>query len=317
MTSMSGGGGGDPLRNASPLGAHDTVRQQRVIRLAIGVSVLGVVAKLAVGMHTGSMALAASAMDSLGDIIISLANLVVVRIAASDPDEEHNFGHGKIEGLGAMFEGGFIGAAGLFVIYGAVHQLTGGGAAHDSLLGVAVMVPLLLANLVVVGAMRRVADATGSLVVRADALHYATDVWMNGGVLASLVLVRLTGIAAIDPIVSIAIALTMLRASVHVVREGFDVVMDRSLPAEMVAKVQAILTEAPGVRSFHELRTRGGSVPHVDAHVVVDPAMTAQALHDMHLLVMARIREVAGPRARVLLHADPHDDQEDGGVMVE
>ncbi len=70
---------------------------------------------------------------------------------------------------------------------------------------------------------------------------------------------------------------------------------------------------APGVRSFHDFRTRGGKVPHVDVHVVVHPAMTAQALHDLHLHVLAEARRIVGPSTRVLLHADPEGDEDHAG----
>ncbi len=284
------------------------LREERAIRVAIGSSVLGAGLKLGVGMYTGSMAMVSSAVDSLGDIIISVANLFVVRIAEEAPDEDHNYGHGKIEGVGAMFEGGFIGAGGLFILYGAVQRLLTGAPASDPGLGILVMLPVLAMTFGVVHYMRKVARETGSLVVKADALHYATDIWMNLGVLASLVLVKLTNRPEIDGVMSIGIAAVMLKGSFGVVREGFDVIMDRSLEPEVVAKVCEVFASTPGVRSFHDVRTRGGKHPHVDAHLVVPPEMTAQQLHDMHLDVQARVRAIVGPATKVLLHADTEDD---------
>lgn len=284
------------------------LREERAIRFAIGASVLGAGLKLGVGVYTGSMAMISSAVDSFGDIIVSVANLFVVRIADEAPDEDHNYGHGKIEGVGAMFEGGFIGAGGLFILYGGVERLLGGAHASEPGLGILVMVPVIALTFAVVTYMRRVARETGSLVVKADALHYATDIWMNLGVLGSLLLVKATGHAEIDAIVSIAIAALMLRGSYGVAREGFDVIMDRSLPPDIVKQVREALGATPGVRSFHDVRTRGGKHPHVDAHLVVPPALTARELHDMHLDVQSRIRTIVGPATKVLLHADTEDD---------
>jgi len=290
-----------------------TLREEKAIRLAIVTSVLGAGVKLGVGLSTGSMAMVSSAADSIGDIIISVANLFVVRLSDEEPDEEHNYGHAKIEGLGAMFEGGFIGAAGGFVLYSAIAALVEGRHAPPSDLAILTMLPVLAMTLGTVGYMRKVARETGSLVVKADAVHYESDVWMNLGVLVSLVAVKLTGRPELDAIVSVGIAAWMLRASVQVVREGFDVVMDRSLPAEQVTALRAMVAAAPGVRSFHDFRTRGGKVPHVDVHVVVHPAMTAQALHDLHLHVLAEARRIVGPSTRVLLHADPEGDEDHAG----
>src|ERR1700709_15458 len=80
----------------------------RAIRVAIACSVIGASVKLTAGVVTGSMSMTSSAVASLGDLMVSLANLFVVRYGHQPPDEDHNYGHAKIEGLGAMFEGGFI-----------------------------------------------------------------------------------------------------------------------------------------------------------------------------------------------------------------
>jgi cation diffusion facilitator family transporter len=249
-------------------------REVRAIQLAIATSIIGIVAKSTAGAITGSMSMISSAVDSGGDLIVSLANLFVVRFSDQAPDEEHNYGHAKIEGLGAMFEGGFVFAAGGFIIYEAIHKAIIGEPTHDSLIGIAVMVPLVALTIGTVLHLRRVARATGSLVIKADALHYATDVYVNLGVLASLALVALTGQPLFDTAISIAIALYMLGSSLHVVREGFDVVMD-------------------------------GKIPHVDFHVVVDPDMTARQVHDLYMDLRARIRARVGPSTKVLMHADP------------
>ena len=99
-------------------------RELRAIQVAIACSVIGVAAKFTVGYLTGSMSMISSAVDSVGDLFVSFANLFVVRIATSAPDEDHNYGHAKIEGLGAMFEGGFIFASAAFIIYESIHRLT-------------------------------------------------------------------------------------------------------------------------------------------------------------------------------------------------
>lgn len=282
--------------------------EARAIRVAIACSVIGATVKLIAGFITGSMSLISSAVDSLGDLIVSMANLVVIRVSDAPPDDDHNYGHAKIEGLGAMFEGGFIFAAGVFILYESGHKIWIGEQSHDSTLGIAVMVPILAMTVGTVMYLRKVAKATGSLVVRADALHYLTDVYVNIGVLVSLVLVKVTHKPILDPLISMGIALYMLRSALHIVRDGFHVVMDRSLDKDVVDRLQAMLLSVPGVESFHEFKTRGGKVPHVDMHIVVRPDMTARALHDLFLDVQTRARAIAGASTRVMLHADPAGD---------
>jgi len=279
--------------------------EERAIKVAMACSAIGAVLKLSAGVVTGSMSLVSSAVDSLGDLLVSSANLFVVRYGDMPADEDHNYGHAKIEGLGAMFEGGFIFAAGLFIIYEAVHKALLGEVSHDVTLGIVVMVPVLGMTIGTVTYLRKVAKATGSLTIKSDALHYLTDVWVNVGVLVSLVLVKLTGVPLIDTVISIAIALFMLHASVGVVREGFAVIMDTSLERATVTKIEERVRDNPSVLSFHDLRTRRGRVPHIDLHVVVPPHTTAKELHDLFVALRDDIRTVAGPGAIVNMHADP------------
>lgn len=252
-----------------------------------------------------------SAIDSIGDLLVSIVNLFVVRIADTEPDDDHNYGHAKVEGLGAMFEGGFVFAAGVFIVYEAIHKMMVGEESHDSVLGIVTMLPLLGITIATVMHLRKVARETGSLVVRSDALHYTTDVWVNVGVLVSLVLVHFTGMPVIDSIVSIVIALSMLRASAHIVREGIDVVMDKALPADVVGKVQRALLANPSVLSVHDLKTRGGKIPVVDFHCVVRPDTDVVQLHDLYLALRTTVREVVGETTHVSMHADPegHTDE--------
>ncbi len=302
------------------MGAMDDVsapgsrREVRAIWVAIACSILGVVTKSVVGVITGSMTMISSAVDSGGDLMVSVANLFVVRLAGREPDDDHNYGHAKIEGLGAMFEGGFIFAAGCFIIYEAIHKAIIGEPSHDSLLGIAVMVPLLAITIATVAYLRRVARATGSLVIKADALHYLTDVYVNVGVLVALTLVWLTGEPLFDSAISIGIALFMLWSCQHIVREGFGVVMDRSLDKPVVDRVRAVLEGCPAIASFHDFKTRTGKIPHVDFHVVVRPDMTAREVHDLFLDLRSQIRAIVGGATKVLMHADPAEPAVSSGA---
>jgi ferrous-iron efflux pump FieF len=252
-----------------------------------------------------------SAIDSLGDLFISIVNLFVVRLSDAAPDSDHNYGHAKIEGLGAMFEGGFIFAAGVFIIYEAIHKITVDEVSHDSVLGIFVMLPLLAMTFATVLYLRKVAKETGSLVIKADALHYMTDVYVNIGVLVSLILVKLTGKPVVDSVISIGIALYMLYSSIHVVLEGFGVVMDKSLEPAVVKQLTGVLSESKRILSFHDFKTRAGKIPHVDFHVVVAADMTAKEVHDVYAEMRDKMRAIVGPQTKVLMHADPAGELEE------
>jgi cation diffusion facilitator family transporter len=292
--------------------------EERAIRVAIACSIFGATTKLSVGIVTSSMAMISSAIDSLGDLFVSGANLFAVRFGAQPPDEEHNYGHDKVEGLAAMFEGGFIFAAGVFIVYEAIHKAVVGETSHDSAIGIAAMLPVLGATIATVLHLRKVARQTGSLVVHSDSVHYMTDIWVNVGVLVALVLVKITGRPIIDTIISIGIALFMVRSSLGVVRNGFDRVMDRSLDPGVVGALREFLGRCEKIESFHDFKTRQGKVASVDFHAVVRPEMTVQEMHDLFLELREGIRRIAGADAKVLMHADPdaHPSsvERDGGV---
>ncbi|MFZ6184162.1 cation diffusion facilitator family transporter [Nannocystis pusilla] len=280
-------------------------REVRAVQVAMANAIVGAVAKFAAGIASGSMALLSSAADSLGDLFVSAANIVVLRVSHRAPDAEYNYGHAKIEGLGAMFEGGFICAAGGFIIYQAIARAIAGETGHDSFLGIVVMLPLLGLTLATVAYLRRVARETGSLVLKADALHYTVDIWTNLGVLATLILVELTGEPRIDTVVSIALALYLMYSATTIIREGFDVIMDRSLDPALVVELRQLLIACDKIESFHDFKTRGGKLPVVDFHVVVDPDMTTRAAHDLFLELQAGVRAIVGPATKVLVHVDP------------
>ena len=279
--------------------------EERAVGVAIACSIAGALVKFVAGALTGSMSLLASGVDSLGDLFVSISNLFVVRYADLPPDEEHNYGHARIEGFGSMFEGGFVFAAGTFIIYESIHRAVFGRPSHDSSVGILVMIPVLAMTVGTVLHLRKVARRTGSLVLKADALHYLSDVWVSLGVLVSLVLVRITGLPVVDTIVSIAIALFMMASSFGIMKDGFDVQMDRSLDPATVRRVRQLVASSARVASVHDFKTSAGKIPHVDFHVVVEPGMTVVEVHDLFLDLRAGVRSIVGPSTRVLMHADP------------
>ncbi|MBM4379542.1 MAG: cation diffusion facilitator family transporter, partial [Deltaproteobacteria bacterium] len=202
---------------------------------------LGAAGKFAAGLASVSSAMVSSALDSLGDILVSAVKLWVVRFSDAPPDEEHNYRHARVEELGAMFEGGFIFAAGVVALFTAARRPWTAEAPQAPGLGLAVMVPVLAMTAGTVAWVRKVARETGSLVLKADALHCATDIWMNGGVFVSLLIVERTGCGWVDPVVSLGIGLFMLRAARGIVLEGFDVLLNPSLDRAQVERVEAIL----------------------------------------------------------------------------
>ncbi len=273
---------------------------------AIGATlVLGIV-KLAVGLTTGSHAVLASGADSLGDAVVSGVNLLMMRQAAMPPDEGHPWGHGKAEALASLAQ-----AVALAVVVGtiavtAVRSLLGAsGAVPDTGPALIVMVGSMCGSLGISTFLERAATRTGSLVLRADAVHYRMDLLSGSAVLVGLVVARFTGWAQADAAASLVVSALMVRDVFGVGKEAIDELMDRPLPAEEVERIEAVLAGfGPRLVSWHDLRTRrSGPSRFVQVHVVLAPATTFAAAHRVSDDVERALR-AAVANLDVLVHAD-------------
>ena len=155
--------------------------------------------------------------------------------------------------------------------------------------------------------LRRTAKATGSVALAADSLHYASDVWMNAGVFAALLAIRLTGAAWVDPATGLAVAFLVLKSSWSVIRASVDELMDRDLGVGVEVAVRAAVSQAvPETHGVSELRTRrAGRLRFVDLTVALDRGLTFAVAHRLSERVREAV-QAAVPGAQVQVHADPY-----------
>jgi cation diffusion facilitator family transporter len=278
-----------------------------VARLSILAAAFLILLKTGTGWLTGSIAVWASLLDSAMDIIASSINYYAVRAASRPPDDEHAYGYGKAESLAGLFQAAVITFSGLFLIYEAIKRMIYPHPTHSETIGVATMIIAILVSYALVARLRRAARLTDSPALSADAVHFASDVWTNGGVLLALLLIYFTGWTIIDPIISIAISIYILVAALRVGRESVEVLMDRRLPPEVDAQIAEIVERfrGEGVLGFHDLRTRrSGSQKFIDLHLEVERDQTLEEAHAASVRVLRTI-EAEIPRAKVQIHTDP------------
>ena len=247
------------------------------------------------------------AVDSAMDIFASTINFFAVRAAARPPDAEHTYGHGKVESLAGLFQSFVITVSGLFLIREAVLRFISQPATNSELLGSTSMLIATGVSVALVARLRRVARQTDSPALSADALHYATDVYTNGGAFLALIIIRLTGWRRADPLISIAISLYILYSAFIVARDSVDVLMDKRLPLEVDEQIAEIVSRfhEQGVIGFHDLRTRrSGAQKFIDLHLEVARDKSLEAAHELTVQVLRAI-EAEIPRARVQIHTDP------------
>ena len=287
----------------------DASRQTRAAALlSVASNAVLTIAKLVLGIVTGSVAVLSEAVHSAGDLVASGIALVAVRTSARPADLDHPYGHEKAENLAAAVEGLLIVAAGGFVAVEAGRRLADGGAHVDHLeLAIGVMAASAVVNLLVTARLRRVARSTGSPAIEGDALHLTADVWTSAGTAIGLVLVLATGWQPLDALVALAVSAYVLFMGGRLSWRAAQVLLDTALPAAEQAEIDRVLAgfEGGGV-SFHKVRgRRAGSKRHVDLHMVVPPETTVRHGHRLSGQVKGELVR-ALPGTEVLIHLEDH-----------
>jgi ferrous-iron efflux pump FieF len=272
---------------------------------SVATALLLIAAKVFAYLVTDSVSLLSTLLDSLLDAAASLLNLVAVRQSLVPADREHRFGHGKAEPLAALGQSAFIAGSAVFLIVQAAGRLISPHALEHTEVGIAVMAVSLVVTLALVVFQRAVIRRTGSLAIKADSLHYASDLVVNISVVVALVLASAYGWRRADPIFGIGIALYILYTAWQITHHALDMLMDRELPDAERRRIRAIATANPGVLAVHDLRTRAaGRTIFVQLHLEVDGTLTLLQAHEIADAVEAEI-QAAFPDAEIIIHEDP------------
>ncbi len=286
----------------------------RLMRLAtyasVSVACILIVAKVTAWLMTDSVSLLSTLIDSTLDALASLLNLYAVHHALQPADNEHRFGHGKAEPLSGLAQAGFITGSAAFLLIQAGQRLFEPQEIENVNAGLVVMGISIALTFVLIVFQRYVVGQTGSVAIRADSLHYQTDLLVNASVVVSLLLATKVGWVAADPIFAIAIAAYIGWGAWQIAIIALDILMDKELPDEDRENIKTVAAKIPGVRSIHDLKTRtSGTKRFIQLHVVMSPSITLLEAHEIAENVIAQLEE-AYPDADVLVHEDPdgHDE---------
>jgi len=284
---------------------------QRATTAAVSVALVLIALKLAAWLITDSVSLLSSLADSAMDALASLVNLFAVRHALQPADSEHRFGHGKAEPLAGLGQAAFISASGVYLIFEAVNRLIEPRAIEQGALGLGVMVFSIAVTGALVAYQRSVVRRTDSLAIRADSVHYATDILVNAGVIVSLLLVMFLDWGAADPIVALIIAGFIIYSAFRIARESLNHLMDRELPDADRDRIKKIALNHPSVIDCHDLKTRAAGLnSFIQLHISMDGGLT---LDESHIISDAVEQDIldAFPNAEVIIHADPEGVDEE------
>jgi len=199
----------------------------KIARLSIVSNTLLILMKLAVGLISGSVSILSEAIHSLMDLIAAIIAFFSVTVSDNPPDSRHPYGHGKIENISGVIESLLIFLAALWIIIEAVRKLLGEKIELESIaLGSIVMLISAIVNAFVSRRLYKVARATNSVALEADALHLKTDIFTSLGVAIGLGLIIFTGINWLDPVIAILVALFIIREAYHLLTKAFTPLLD-------------------------------------------------------------------------------------------
>ncbi|QNQ22517.1 CDF family cation-efflux transporter FieF [Kosakonia sp. SMBL-WEM22] len=278
-----------------------------VTRAAMAATIMAsllLVIKIFAWWHTGSVSILAALVDSLVDIAASLTNLLVVRYSLQPADEEHTFGHGKAESLAALAQSMFISGSALFLFLTGIQQLVQPEPLQAAGIGVAVTLVALISTVILVTFQRWVVRKTHSQAVRADMLHYQSDVMMNGAILIALGLAWY-GWHRADALFALGIGGYILYSALRMGYEAVQALLDRALPDGERQEIVNIVTSWPGVKGAHDLRTRqSGPTRFIQIHLEMDDHLPLVEAH----LVAEQVEQAIlrrFPGSDVIIHQDP------------
>jgi cation diffusion facilitator family transporter len=281
----------------------------RTAALSVGSNSCLILLKVVAGTVTGSVAILTEAVHSSVDLVASVVAFFSVRKAGEPADESHRYGHEKLENLAAAIEGILILVGSAVIVFEAIRRLLGHGRDRLLVFGIVIVALSILVNLIVSAVIARNARVSESAALEADASHLRTDALTSAGVLAALVLVKLTGAQWLDPVVALVVAAAIMVTGVKLLSRSSRVLVDEALPAGEVAAIRSAIEELAdrGVVGYHELRTRrAGARRYVDVHVQFRAGTSLEDAHrTAHELEDIVARRLGG--ADVLVHLEPQD----------
>ena len=279
-------------------------------KLLIGV-VIGLISlKAVVAWLTGSISIVAQATDSLLDLIAGIVTFLAIRMAARPADREHPYGHGKWEDIAGAAQGILIMTAGGVIIYASIRRILVGAVIELTEVGIVVMAVSIVASIFLSRHLLKVARATGSVALEANAHNIAADVYSALAVLSGLLAVRLTSLSYIDSIVAIGVAGYIIQLGYKTISKPLSGLVDARLSSEQETVIKDCLEGYAGrVAGFHALRTRrSGSYHYVDLHLVFDRKISLEQAHEICDQIETDIKNRL-PGGSIIIHSEPCDER--------
>jgi len=286
--------------------------QKRATIIATMVATTLTIVKFSIGVASGSIAVLASAIDSLLDTVISIFNFFAIKKSEEKANEKFQYGKGKVQAIAGVIEGTIITLSGLYIIYEAISKAIYGKETELLNSAILVMVLSIVVTFFLVRYLLSVAKKTDNIVIKSDALHYKTDLLSNGVILLSLIIVYFTGWNIVDAIFGLGIGVYIIYSAYEIIEEGIYILLDHSLDRDIITQIEEIIENEPKVNSYHWLKTRtDGTNNFVEFHLVLEPDMTLLTAHRISDKIEEKIKKLNSKKEWIITpHYDPYDDED-------
>ncbi len=284
---------------------HNMKLRRYATYASLSVASILIVTKGVAYAMTDSVSVMTSLLDSVFDAVASSVTMISVLHAATPADEEHRFGHGKLEALAALGQALFIFASAGYLFFESAHRFIQPQKVVAPQIGIIVMVLSIVLTGALILFQRHVIKRTQSVAISADHLHYKGDLLVNLGVLAALLLSQYSDWLYFDPLFAAVISMSLLYSARDISRESFGILMDRELSDADRAKIESLVKAHPAARAIHDLRTRhSGQQTFIEFHLELDGDLTLKKAHDITEEIELTLYK-AFPKAEVLIHEEP------------
>lgn len=281
-------------------------RKQKASLMAVSSASILAVSKFFVGLLSGSMAVVSSGLDSLLDVFMSAMNLLAIRKAAQPPDPSHPYGHGKAENLAAVFQSLAILFSGSYIIYRSMEKFLDDRKIDYSIWDSGIMVVSLGFSFFVSSHLKKVGKATGSQALKADALHYTSDLYSNSAALLAILLTYFTHQIFFDLGFAIIVGCIIIFSAGAILKTAVMGLMDSSIPQTIEKELVILLETKPyPFAGFHKLRTRlSGSIIYADLHALFCRKLKIEEAHDRTRELESEISRKI-PSMDIIIHIEP------------
>lgn len=269
--------------------------------LAANLAVVGI--KIGVGVATGSLAVFGDVLHSSVDAVNNVFALVITRLAARGPDDDHPYGHAKFETLGALGIVVFLSVTIFELLRGAVVRLARGGSTVTFGATEGALLALTLGiNLWVAWYERRAGERLRSEILLADAAHTRSDIWITLAVIGGLLLTR-AGFAWADSVLTIVVAALVAHVGYEIVRRSMPTLLDQAALTE--SEIRRVAETVPGVQSAYGIRSRmAADQRFAELTIAVEGAASVDAGHRIADAVEHTVGSTLGVQ-HVLVHVEP------------